>query len=123
MKKKFAVIASGWHFPLKFYEQIAEQKIPEDWEVDYFCISHRDPSFAVEEKKNIISQLGDGRLSQLDKILYKEIATVEKLESLLSNEVINSKPISVGLKLPKLKKAGQPQEAPKLKLPKLKKVE
>ena len=82
MKKKFAVIASGWHFPLKFYEQIVEQKIPEDWEVDYFCISHRDPSFAVEEKKNIISQLGDGRLSQLDKILYKEIATVEKLESL-----------------------------------------
>tara|TARA_A100001201_G_scaffold21833_3_gene24363 strand:+ start:7673 stop:8593 length:921 start_codon:yes stop_codon:yes gene_type:complete len=82
MKKKFAVIASGWHFPLKFYEQIVEQKIPEDWEVDYFCISHRDPSFAVEEKKNIISQLGDGRLSQLDKILYKEIATIEKLESL-----------------------------------------
>ena len=91
MKKKFAVIASGWHFPLKFYEQIAEQKIPEDWEVDYFCISHRDPSFAVEEKKNIISQLGDGRLSQLDKILYKEIATVEKLDKLGFDSVIITK--------------------------------
>ena len=82
MKNKFAVIASGWHFPLKFYEQIVEQKIPEDWEVDYFCVSHRDPLFAVEEKSKIVSQLDNGLLPSLDKILYEEIATIEKLESL-----------------------------------------
>ena len=79
MKNKFAVIASGWHFPLKFYEQIVEQKIPEDWEVDYFCVSHRDPLFAVEEKSKIVSQLDNGLLPSLDKILYEEIATIEKL--------------------------------------------
>jgi len=82
MKKKFAVVVSGWHFPLKFYEQIVEQKVPDDWDVEYFCLSHRDPSFAIEEKVNIISQLGDGLLPKLDKILYNKIATVEELESL-----------------------------------------
>ena len=38
--KKFAVIVSGWHFPIGFYKQINKQKIPDGWEVDYFCISH-----------------------------------------------------------------------------------
>jgi len=82
MKKKLGVIVSGWHFPLKFYEQVVEQKVPDDWEVDYFCVSHRDPSFAVDEKKNIISQLGDGLLPDLDRILYNKMATIEELESL-----------------------------------------
>jgi len=82
MKKKLGVIISGWHFPLKFYEQVVQQKIPDDWEVDYFCVSHRDPSFAVDEKKNIISQLGDGLLPDLDRILYDKIASVNELESL-----------------------------------------
>ena len=82
MKKKFAVVVSGWHFPLKFYEQVVEQKVPDDWEVEYFCVSHRDPSVAVDEKKNIISQLGDGLLPDLDRMLYNKVATVEELESL-----------------------------------------
>ncbi len=78
--KKFAVIVSGWHFPIGFYKQIKEQKIPKDWEVDYFCVSHRDPSDAIEEKQNIISQIGDGILEDMDRILYEDIPTVEWLE-------------------------------------------
>ena len=26
--KKLAVIVSGWHFPISFYEQMKEQKVP-----------------------------------------------------------------------------------------------
>jgi len=79
--KKFAVIVSGWHFPIGFYKQINKQKIPAGWEVDYFCVSHRDPSIAKEEKQEIISQLGDGTLEKLDKILYEDVPTVEWLEN------------------------------------------
>ena len=49
--KKLAVVVSGWHFPINFYQQINQQVIPTGWEVDYFCVSHRDPSIAREEKK------------------------------------------------------------------------
>jgi hypothetical protein len=78
--KKFAVIVSGWHFPITFYKQIMNQKIPAGWEVDYFCVSHRDPSIAKEEKQEIISKLDDGDLQTLDKILYEDSPTVEWLE-------------------------------------------
>ena len=82
MKKKLGVVVSGWHFPLKFYEQVVQQKVPDGWEVDYFCVSHRDPSLAVKEKANIISQLGESTLCNLDKILYEKIPTVKELEDL-----------------------------------------
>ena len=78
--KKFAVIVSGWHFPITFYKQIMNQKIPENWSVDYFCVSHRDPSIAKKEKQEIISQLGDGDLQKLDKILYEDSPTVKWFE-------------------------------------------
>ena len=79
--KKFAVIVSGWHFPIGFYKQIKEQKIPDGWEVDYFCVSHRDPSVAKEEKQEILSKMGDGILEDMDRVLYEEIPTVEWLEN------------------------------------------
>ena len=79
--KKLAVVVSGWHFPINFYQQINQQVIPTDWEVDYFCVSHRDPSIAREEKKNILTKLGDGTLERLDKILYEDVPSVEWLES------------------------------------------
>ena len=79
--KKLAVVVSGWHFPINFYQQINQQVIPSGWEVDYFCVSHRDPSIAREEKKNILTKLGDGTLERLDKILYEDVPSVEWLES------------------------------------------
>ena len=79
--KKLAVVVSGWHFPINFYQQIIQQTIPLGWEVDYFCVSHRDPSIAKEEKKNILTKLGDGTLERLDKILYEDVPSVEWLEN------------------------------------------
>ena len=55
-KKKLAVVLGGWHYPYAYYKQVVDQKIPDGWEVDYFCVSHRNPSESTEEKRNIISQ-------------------------------------------------------------------
>ncbi|MBT4207555.1 hypothetical protein HOE22_04340 [Candidatus Woesearchaeota archaeon] len=79
--KKLGVVVSGWHFPINFYQQIIQQTIPLGWEVDYFCVSHRDPSIAKEEKKNILTKLGDGTLERLDKILYEDVPSVDWLEN------------------------------------------
>lgn len=80
--KKFAVVVSGWHFPLHFYEEIAKQHIPDGWQMDLFCISHRDPSLVVEEKKQYIASLGRTFREKLDKILYKKVASIADLEKL-----------------------------------------
>jgi len=77
--KKIAICASGWHYPLSFYASIPQQKLPEDWEMDLFCISHRDPSFAVEEKKD---KAFTGERAYLDERLYTGIATRADIESL-----------------------------------------
>ena len=79
--KKLGVVVSGWHFPINFYQQIIQQTIPLGCEVDYFCVSHRDPSIAKEEKKNILTKLGDGTLERLDKILYEDVPSVDWLEN------------------------------------------
>ncbi len=80
--KKMAVIASGWHFPITFFEQIAAQKIPSGWEVDMFVVSHRDPSYSATEKKDLFGQLGYSRRELFDRILYRKVATVAEIEAL-----------------------------------------
>lgn len=80
--KKLAVIAGGWHFPIAFFEQIAVQKIPKGWEVDMFLVSHRDPSYAVEEKKDTLPNLGYDRRGLYDRLLYRKVATVAEIEAL-----------------------------------------
>jgi len=80
--KRLAVVASGWHFPLHFFERIAAQKIPDGWSVDLFCISHRDPSHGVQEKRQTLEKLGYDRRALYDRLLYANIATVPALESL-----------------------------------------
>ncbi len=80
--KKIAVVASGWHFPLHFFTKIAEQKIPAGWKAEFFCVSHRDPAFAVEEKKKEILSLGYDRRGLYDRIMYDKIATVDDLRTL-----------------------------------------
>ena len=83
-KKKIAVIVSGWHYPLHLYEQIKNQKIPDGWEVDLFCVSHRNPDLELirTETNEYISTLGDTFLNRLDKFMYSKIATVEEIERL-----------------------------------------
>ena len=72
---KLAVVASGWHFPLDFYESVARQIVVKDWQYDLFCISHRDPKYSKEEKSGL-------NLKEFDTILYKEIATIEQIKQL-----------------------------------------
>lgn len=81
-KKRLAVVASGWHFPLHFFKAMAAQKVPEDWNVDLFCISHRDPSYSVEEKKESLANLGWSYPEVLDRLLYEKVASVEEIEKL-----------------------------------------
>ena len=83
-KKKLAVVATGWYFPLHFYEQIKNQKIPSGLEVDLFCVSHRNPNLEIvrTEKDEYLSSLGDSFLNRMDKLLYSEIATVEQIKNL-----------------------------------------
>lgn len=78
MSKKIAVVISGWHYPHHFYEMISKQKLPKGWKADYFVISHRNPSFAYDEKKSKV--LGDSKREKLDKILYKQIISIEEIE-------------------------------------------
>ncbi len=92
MSKKIAVVISGWHYPLHFYDRIVRQKLPKGWKADYFCISHRHPDFAMEEKKTKV--LGDSQRENLDKILYQEMATIKHLE-MLGIEYIE-KPNTIG---------------------------
>jgi len=77
--KKLAVIVCGWHYPDYFYKQFPSQKIPSDWKVDYFCISHRNPKFAVGEK-NITKNLDGGVFNKLDYFFYKNVATINSIE-------------------------------------------
>lgn len=75
--KRLCVVASGWHYPLAFYSNIATQDIPKGWKVDLFVVSHRDPSFAEEKVFNPSTRRG-----KLDAILYKKIAAKEEIEAL-----------------------------------------
>ena len=79
-KKRLAVVVSSWHFPIFFYDRLVRQKLPKGWSVDYFAISHRDPSYALEEKKAKV--LGNSQREKLDKILYQSIATVNDIKRL-----------------------------------------
>lgn len=81
-QKRLAVIISGWHFPYHFYKAMAEQKVPDGWTVDLFCVSHRDPKYSAQEKQEPLSRLAWGYTNTLDKILYEKIATVHDIESL-----------------------------------------
>lgn len=72
---KLAVVASGWHFPLDFYESVSRQIRIKNWQYDMFCISHRNPIYSKQEKKDL-------QLQELDAILYKEIATIEQIKAL-----------------------------------------
>lgn len=78
--KHIAVVVSGWHYPLHFYESMLKQDLPEGWEAHYFCVSHRDPKYAAKEKK--VEKFNNDIRGNLDRVLYKEIATKKLIENL-----------------------------------------
>ena len=53
---KILVIATGWHFSSHFYEKMAQQIVPDGWEIDYYCVAHRTP-----EDENTIKEKDDVR--------------------------------------------------------------
>jgi hypothetical protein len=75
--KKIAVVCSGWHFPLHFYENISTQILPNDWSMDMFCVSHRDPQYSEIEKKDVVLR---GNRKHLDEKLYSKIASIKEIE-------------------------------------------
>lgn len=78
--KKLTVICSGWHYASQFYEGMIRQQTPDGWKIELFCISHRDPSHAQEEKKNDV--FDDSRRGRLDKKLYEYIISKDAIEKL-----------------------------------------
>tara|TARA_B100000287_G_scaffold342571_1_gene329312 strand:+ start:4038 stop:5579 length:1542 start_codon:yes stop_codon:yes gene_type:complete len=86
-KRKLAVVAGGWHFPNHFYEEMIKQQVPHNWQVDYFCVSHRNPGLSnvFEEKIDLLKEnCGDDNniLNQLDRVLYQNPISVEDIENL-----------------------------------------
>ncbi len=77
---KLTVIASGWHFPAQFYEAMARQVTPKGWEVKLYCVAHRDPSHAIEEKKD--DSFDDSLRGKLDKVLYSRVISKEDIQML-----------------------------------------
>tara|TARA_Y100000310_G_scaffold326603_1_gene391706 strand:- start:101 stop:931 length:831 start_codon:yes stop_codon:yes gene_type:complete len=85
--KKIAVVAGGWHFPVHFYEEMIKQEIPHNLEVDYFCVSHRDPDLDIvyKEKEELLNQYctnDDNILNRLDHLLYRESISRGDIENL-----------------------------------------
>lgn len=79
---KIAVVASGWHFPIHFFEILAKQQLPEGWQANFFCISHRDPLYALAEKAETLAHLGQSRRESYDRIMYRSVASVEDIKKL-----------------------------------------
>jgi len=80
--KKLAIVASGWHFPIHFFEEIAKQNLPDGWAMDLFVVSHRDPSYAAKEKEETLAKLGYTRREFYDRLMYRKIATVAEIKAL-----------------------------------------
>jgi len=81
---KILVIATGWHFSSHFYENMINQKTPEKWEVDYFCVAHRHPedNNVIKEKETIRNTTNDNFLNGLDKEMYKYPITKNQIVDL-----------------------------------------
>lgn len=76
---KLAVVAGGWHWPLHFFQAIAEQASG----ADLFVVAHRSPELAiVREEKREILEMARGELADLDRELYADFPTVGGLRSL-----------------------------------------
>jgi len=83
-KKRLAIVVGGWHYPYEFYKQIKAQKIPENWDVDYFVVSHRNPELknVFDEKQPVLQNMGEGLLQKFDIELYSRIITKQELKDM-----------------------------------------
>ena len=79
---KILVIATGWHFSSHFYEKMAQQIIPDGWEVDYYCVAHRTPDDenTIKEKDSLRESSAENFLLQLDQLMYEYPITTKQIE-------------------------------------------
>tara|TARA_Y100000816_G_C26108368_1_gene590172 strand:- start:9982 stop:11316 length:1335 start_codon:yes stop_codon:yes gene_type:complete len=93
-------------------------------ESKWFTIDYAEASgFMLDVKKNYkkyLKQSNKYKVTIKNKFSFDKM--IDRLSILLDIDSINKQPVSVGLKLPKLKKIGEDNQPPKLKLPKLKKI-
>tara|TARA_R100000231_G_scaffold51750_1_gene43606 strand:+ start:2742 stop:3644 length:903 start_codon:yes stop_codon:yes gene_type:complete len=80
--KKILVLATGWHFSSHFYENMSKQIIPDGWEVDYFCVAHREPEDknTINEKERVRNKSCGNFLEDLDKRMYEYPITKKQIE-------------------------------------------
>lgn len=76
---RIACVIGGWHYPLHLFRALAAQA---DADVDLFCIGHRSPDLpeVIEEKE--VTDGVPGELGELDRILYRDIASTGQLQEL-----------------------------------------
>jgi len=93
-------------------------------ESKWFTIDYQEAAgFMLDVKKNYKKYLKQSnKYKAIIKNKFSFDKMIDRLGTLLDIDNINKQPVSVAIKLPKLKKIGQDNQPPKLKLPKLKKV-
>ena len=79
---KILVIATGWHFSSHFYENMSNQILPKGWDVDYFCVAHRQPEDdnVIKEKEDVRNSSDGNFMNQLDKKMYEYPITKTQIE-------------------------------------------
>jgi hypothetical protein len=74
---KFAVVAGGWHWPILFYERMAQAA---EGAADLYVVAHRNPELPIVQAEKTRSLAHrNGRLGGLDRHLYHAPVTVDAL--------------------------------------------
>lgn len=76
---KLAVIIGGWYFPAHLYKEAINAVPPKNSTVEYFVVSHRNPS-SVNISSEMLPRVKGS--NKYDSELYSEIATYEELARL-----------------------------------------
>ena len=82
---KIAILIAGWHYPKKFYEQMADLSVPIGYEFDNFVVTHRDIDLPIvhEEKLEVLKRIDEKTLfGKMDYELYSEKPSKKYFESL-----------------------------------------
>ena len=82
--KKILVIATGWHFSSQFYTYMPRQKVPEGYQIDYFCVAHRPPEHqdTISEKQHLRNETSNDDVRKLEQIMYEVPITSGQIETL-----------------------------------------
>ena len=62
--RRVAIVVRGWHFPRRFYESMAAQRVPGGWVVDHYVVPGREGEahHARSEKFAALARAGEDDL-------------------------------------------------------------